>query len=45
MSGKLNDQLKYFLYHYAKLSNRRLVILDRDFMLKLLDRYIEERGL
>ena len=41
----MDDQLKYFLYHYAKLSNRRLVILDRDFMLKLLDRYIEERGL
>lgn len=41
----IDDQLKYFLYHYAKLSNRRLVILDRDFMLKLLDRYIEESGL
>ncbi len=25
----IDDQLKYFLYHYAKLSNRRLVILDR----------------
>lgn len=40
----IDDQLKYFLYHFAKLSNRRLVILDRDFMLKLLDRYIEEKG-
>lgn len=41
----IDDQLKYFLYHYAKLSNRRLVILDRDFMLKLLDWYIERKGL
>ncbi len=41
----LDDQLKYFLYHYAKLSNRRLVILDREFMLKLLDKYIGDNGL
>lgn len=41
----IDDQLKYFLYHYAKLSNRRLVILDRDFMLKLLDWYIEKKNL
>lgn len=41
----IDDQLKYFLYHYAKLSNCRLVILDRDFMLNLLDRYIEDNGL
>lgn len=38
----VDDQLKHFLYHYAKLSNKRLVILDREFMLKLLDQYIEE---
>lgn len=38
----IDDQLKYFLYHYAKLSNKRLVILDGDFMLKLLDWYIEK---
>ena len=41
----IDDQLKYFLYHYAKLNNRRLVILDRDFMLKLLDWYIEKKNL
>jgi len=41
----IDDQLKYFLYHYAKLSNKRLVILDRNFMLKLLDRYMKERGM
>ena len=43
--NSIADQLKYFLYHYAKLSNNRLVILDRDFMLKLLDSYIEECGM
>ena len=26
----IDDQLKFFLFHYAKLSNRRLVILDRN---------------
>ena len=41
----IDDQLKYFHYHYAKQSKRRLVILDRDFMLKLLDWYIERKGL
>ena len=33
----IDDQLKYFLCHYAKLSNKRFVLLDRDFMIKLLD--------
>lgn len=33
----IEDQLKQFLCYYAKLSNKRLVVLDRDFMIKLLD--------
>jgi hypothetical protein len=33
----IDDQLKHFLSHYAKLSNKRFVLLDREFMLKLLD--------
>ncbi|WP_415535501.1 hypothetical protein [Dehalobacter sp. 4CP] len=38
----IDDQLKYFLYHQSKLNNKRLVILDADFMIKLLDKYLED---
>lgn len=38
----IDDQLKYLLYHQAKLNNKRLVILDADFMLKLLDKYLTD---
>ncbi|MBE6883643.1 MAG: hypothetical protein E7487_03460 [Ruminococcaceae bacterium] len=38
----LDDNLKHLLYHHAKLSNKRLVILDYEFMAKLLDKYIED---
>jgi hypothetical protein len=41
----IDDQLKHFLYHYAKMNNKRLVILDYEFMVKLLDKYIEENNL
>lgn len=43
--GLLDDQLKYLLYQEAKLHNKRFVILDEDFMIKLLDKYLEEKGL
>lgn len=38
----LDDQLKYLLYHNAKLNNKSLVILDYDFMIRLLDKYISD---
>lgn len=36
----IDDQLKYLLYHQAKLTNKRLVIMDYDFMLRLLDKFV-----
>lgn len=41
----LDDQLKYLLFNEAKLRNKRIVILDQEFMLKLLDKYIEDNGI
>lgn len=41
----IDDQLKYLLYHQAKLNNKRLVILDADFMIKLLDKYLVDHGI
>lgn len=41
----IDDQLKYFLYHHAKMNNKRIVILDYEFMTKLLDKYIEDGNL
>lgn len=41
----LDDQLKHFLYHHAKMNNKRIVILDYEFMSKLLDKYIEDKNL
>lgn len=43
--GLLDDQLKYLLYHEAKLHNKHFVILDEDFMINLLDKYLEEKGI
>lgn len=39
----ISDQLKHLLYHEAKTHNKKLVILDYDFMLRLLDKYIEDK--
>ncbi len=41
----IDDQLKYLLYHQAKLNNKRLVILDADFMIKLLDKYLTDHNI
>lgn len=41
----IDDQLKHFLYHHAKMNNKRIVILDYEFMSKLLDKYIEDNQL
>lgn len=41
----IDDQLKYLLYHQAKLNNKRLVILDEDFMIKLLDKYLADHDI
>ncbi len=39
----LDDQLKHLLYHQAKIQNKKFVILDQEFMVKLLDKYMEEK--
>ena len=41
----LDEQLKHFLYYHAKVNNKRIVILDYEFMVKLLDKYVEEHNL
>lgn len=41
----IDDQLKFFLYHQAKMNNKRIVILDYDFMVKLLDKYVADNNL
>ena len=41
----LDDQLKYLLYHQAKLANKRIVILDYDFMLRLTDGYLHKHDI
>lgn len=38
--GLVDDQLKQLLYNEAKVHNKRFVIMDHDFMIKLLDWYI-----
>ncbi len=43
--GMIADQLKYLLFNQAKLQNKKLVILDQEFMLKLLDKYLTEKNL
>ncbi len=40
----LDDNLKYLLCHEAKLNNKFFLLLDRDFMIKLLDKYLDENG-
>lgn len=34
----IDDQLKHLLFHEAKVHNKKLVILDKEFMLQLLDK-------
>lgn len=41
----LDDQLKYRLYHQAKLTNKRVVILDNEFMISLLDSFLVENNI
>lgn len=41
----ISDQLKHFLYHQAKIQNKKLVILDHDFMLRLLDKFVDEKNI
>lgn len=41
----LDDQLKYLLLHEAKIRNKKLVVLDKEFMTKLLDKYLTDHGL
>ena len=43
--GMIDDQLKHLLYHEAKVHNKRLVIMDNEFMIKLFDYYIEKHGI
>lgn len=41
----IDDQLKYLLFHEAKVHNKKLVILDKEFMLRLLDKYLTDKNL
>ena len=41
----IDDQLKYLLFHEAKVHNKKLVILDKEFMIKLLDKYLTDKNL
>lgn len=43
--GIVDDQLKQLLYNEAKVHNKRFVLLDNEFMIKLLDYYICGHGL
>ena len=41
----IDDQLKYLLFHEAKIHNKKFVILDKEFMLHLLDKYLADKNL
>ncbi len=41
----IDDQLKYLLFHEAKIHNKKIVILDKEFMLHLLDKYLADKNL
>ena len=41
----IDDQLKYLLYHEAKVHNKKFVVLDKDFMINLLDKYLTDKNL
>lgn len=41
----IDDQLKYLLFHEAKVHNKKLVILDKEFMIQLLDKYLTDKNL
>lgn len=43
--GVIDDQLKQLLYHEAKIHNKRLVVMDNEFMMKLLDYYLTENNI
>lgn len=41
----IDDQLKYLLLNEAKVHNKKLVIMDKDFMINLLDKYLCDKNL
>lgn len=41
----LDEQLKSLLFNEAKVHNKKLVIMDRDFMMKLFDKYLTDKNL
>lgn len=41
----IDDQLKHLLFHEAKVHNKKIVILDKDFMIHLLDKYLTDKNL
>ncbi len=43
--GIIDDQLKQLLYHEAKVHNKRLTVMDHEFMINLIDYYICKHGL
>ncbi len=43
--GIIDDQLKQLLYNEAKVHNKRFVVMDNEFMLKMLDYYLCNHGI
>lgn len=43
--GLIDNQLKYLLYSEAKIHNKKFVVLDNEFMLKLLDNYLNKHSI
>lgn len=41
----ISDQLKHLLFNEAKVHNKKLVILDYEFMIKLLDEYLSNKNI
>lgn len=41
----IDDQLKHLLFNEAKVHNKKLVILDKEFMINLLDKYLVDNNL
>lgn len=41
----IDDQLKHLLFHEAKVHNKKLVILDKEFVTHLLDKYLTDKNL
>ncbi len=41
----IDDQLKHLLFNEAKVHNKKLIIMDKEFMICLLDKYLSDKNL